>query len=42
MPDLSPLWEFARSIDASGVLATVFYGLLVVLFAGAVHTRGRS
>jgi hypothetical protein len=39
---VSPLWDLIDSVDAGGVLATVFYGLLVVLFVGAVHTRGRS
>jgi hypothetical protein len=38
---MTPLWDALHSIDADGVLATVFYGLLIVMFAGA-HARGRS
>lgn len=39
---MSPLWNLIHDLNASGVLSTTFFGLVIVLFAGAVHTRGRS
>lgn len=39
---MSPFWNLIHDLNAHGVLSHLFFGFLVVLLVGTVHTRGRS